>query len=289
MRLALAAYPIERGAPEGKLAAWVLEAITAGASLLVFPEYAGVEGALPTGGPALDGAAACQAAELLAASYTARLAELAQFHGVWIIGGSLPCARDGKLVNAAPILGPTGLLGYQEKRILTPWERAQTPLDTGGSLTLLDLPWGRVATLLCYDSEFPLNARAATSQGAKLLLVPACTDTPHGAGRVRAAARARALEGGCLVAVAPLLGAVSDCDLVDANTGRAGVYAPPDAGFPPSGILAEGATDQPGWTIVDLPAATALRPRQVDVAGHWGESADPFPKVTVLPSDCDLP
>ena len=57
---------------------------------------------------------------------------------------------------------------------------------------LFETALGKLAVLICYDSEFPLLARAAVDAGAEVLLVPSCTDSLHGYWRVRLGAQARA-------------------------------------------------------------------------------------------------
>ena len=46
--------------------------------------------------------------------------------------------------------------------------------------------------------------------------------------------------------------------MVDVNTGRAGIFAPPDRGFPEDGILATAAT---GWTRAEIDLAALDRIR----------------------------
>jgi predicted amidohydrolase len=125
--------------------------------------------------------------------------------------------------------------------------------------------------LICYDSEFPLLARGLDCD---LLLIPSCTEARTGLSRVELAARARALEGRRYTLLATLTGGVPGCELIDANRGRAGIYAPPDRGLPEDGIVARGGADLPGWVLADLdPAALARLKREgeVDLPGHWPE------------------
>jgi predicted amidohydrolase len=64
---------------------------------------------------------------------------------------------------------------------------------------------------------------------------------------------------------------------VDENVGAAAIYGPPDHGFPPTGIFAETALNQPGWALaeVDLAAIHAVR-RHGGVLNHlhWSEQHD---------------
>ena len=101
---------------------------------------------------------------------------------------------------------------------------------------MFDTALGRIGVLICYDSEFPLLARAQIEAGAQLLLVPSCTDSLHGYWRVRLAAQARALEGQCYAIQAPLVGNAEWSPAIDINRGAAGIFGPPDGAFPDDGI-----------------------------------------------------
>ena len=75
-------------------------------------------------------------------------------------------------------------------------------------------------------------------------------------------------------------------EAVDMNTGTGGVFGPPDIGFPQTGVLAEGALNQPGWTYaqVDLSAITNVRADgRVLNRTHWAEQAPRVDSVTISP------
>jgi len=255
LRLAAAAYPVEPlgGWPalEAKLSAWVAEAAGAGAEIAVLPEYAGLEAAFADAPGSRSVAEWCAAAARAAERYAALCAMLAQGWRINLLSGSLPAGSGAAPVNRAYLCLPDGTVLPQDKQILTPWERDETPLAPGAPLAPLRTEHGILATLVCYDSEFPPLARALAPD---ILLIPACTEAPAGDARVRAAARARALEAQCVTVHAPLIGAVPDCEIVDANTGAAGIYGPPDHHFPDDGVLVRGAPDMPGWVFAEVPA-----------------------------------
>ena len=270
VRLAAACYPIEHlsgwEALADKLGRWVAEAAAEGADIAVLPEYAGLEAAFAlASGPATT-AEWCDASAAVAGRYAALCATLAQDRRLTLLAGSLPARVEGRLVNRAWLCRPDGQVLAQDKQILTPWERAHTPLVAGAPLAPLDTDMGRLATLVCYDAEFPPLARALAPD---ILLIPSCTEARAGDARVRAAARARALEGQCISVHAPLIGAVPSCEIVDFDTGAAGIFAPPDDPFPADGVLARGAPDTPGWVVAEVAegalgatrAAGAVAPR----------------------------
>ncbi len=250
IRLAAAAYPIETlrttKALFEKLDAWVREAVEAGAEIAVFPEYAGMEPALAGGATPGDW---LEAAAEAVGVYRDHLAQLARAHQIAIVTGSAPERVGSELRNRAWFCLPDGRMEPVDKRIMTPWERNNTPLKPGDSLAAFDTPWGRIGIVICYDSEFPRLVRALDCD---VLLIPSCTDAPSGQGRLRIAAQARALEGQCVTVHATLLGRTA-CPMIDVNTGQAGIYTPPDRGLPADGVLAIGAMDRPGWVIADAP------------------------------------
>ncbi|MEM0938133.1 MAG: nitrilase-related carbon-nitrogen hydrolase [Pseudomonadota bacterium] len=262
LRVAAAAYPIETHrcwqAFADKLALWVANAARDGAHIATLPEYAGLEtafiGAIT---PASPGTWCIRGAES-AGSYAALCATLAQKHALTLLSGSLPVKVQGDLVNRAYLCGPNGQVLPIDKQILTPWERAETPLCPGPALPAVATEHGRLAALICYDGEFPPLARALAPD---ILLMPACTEGADGDARLRAAARARALEAQAVTVHAPLLGHVPACPIVDANTGRAGIYAPPDTPFPSDGTLAEGVPDTPGWVTAEVESGALTKTR----------------------------
>jgi len=142
--------------------------------------------------------------------------------------------------------------------------------------------------LICYDSEFPLLARAAVEAGAEVLLVPSCTDSLHGYWRVRIGAQARALESQAYVIHSPTVGDAPWSPAVDVNRGAAAVYGPPDRvrggdwGTPCDGVLALGEEGQPGWVHAEIDLALVAELRAdggVLNARHWAEQ----PGAVALP------
>lgn len=283
MIIAAAAYPLtfltDFAAYEAKLAAWVGDAVARGAELLVFPEYGAMELAA-LGGAEVAGdleRALHEVARWRGAVDGVHL-RLAAAHGVHILGASGPVfpAAGARPVNRATLYGPGGIVGHQDKQMMTRFEREIWFVEPGDGLRVFDTPLGRIGVLICYDSEFPLLARRMVEAGAEVLLVPSCTDSVAGFTRVRVGAMARALENQCVTVQAPTVGLADWCPAVDENVGRAAIYGPPDRGFPETGILAETAMDAPGWAVaaVDLAKVHAVR-REGAVLNHlhWDEQA----------------
>ena len=278
---AVAQFPVERPGSwhdaASQIEDWVAQAVTDGASLLVFPEYASM--ALTAMLPAAAQSSLelqLRALQALRDDYLDLHCQLARTHGVYILAGSFPWQTAQEcFVNRAFLCSPEGTAGYQDKQVMTRFERDDWLIIPGESLTVFDTGLGKLGIAICYDSEFPMLVRAQVEAGAEVVLVPSCTDTLAGYHRVRVAARARALEGQCYTLLSPLVGSAPWSLAVDINKGAAGVFCPPDRGFPESGIVAEGRLDRPGWTYAELDLE---RVREVRRSGqvlnvlHWPES-----------------
>lgn len=279
MKIAAAAYPIDWfdnfDAYASKISHWVAEA--KGADLLVFPEYAAMELA-SLGGRDVAGDLEASLHQVARHADAVRdlHAALAAEHGCHILAGSGPIFDGARPVNRAVLYGPDGVIGHQDKQIMTRFEREDWDVTGGPGLRIFDTALGRIGILICYDSEFPLLGRILAEAGAELLLVPSCTDTVAGFHRVRIGAMARALESQCVVVQAPTVG---DCDwmpALDENRGRGAIYGPPDGFWPETGIIAEGAMDEPGWVIAEVDLSR-VRQSRADGAvlpfAHWPEQA----------------
>ncbi|GGC04516.1 amidohydrolase [Marivita lacus] len=282
MKIATAAYPMDFldswKAYDDKLTRWVSEAAGSGADLLVFPEYGAMELATLAGRDvARDLEASLRAVSDRIPEADGLHARLAQEFGVHILAASAP-VFDADLgdrpVNRARFFAPNGDMGAQDKQIMTRFEREVWGVIGGGPLHLFDTALGKIGILICYDSEFPLLGRAVA--GADLILVPSCTEALAGYSRVRIGAMARALENQCVTVMSSTVGACDWSEAVDENTGMGGIFGPPDTGFPPTGVIAEGRLNQPGWTYaeVDLEQIAHVRADGVVLnRRHWDEQS----------------
>jgi predicted amidohydrolase len=280
MKVASAAYPMDFleswKAYEEKLTRWVSEAAGAGADLLVFPEYGAMELATLAGREAaLDLEASLRAVSDRIPDADALHARLAQEFGVHILAASAPVFDPeigDRPVNRARFFAPNGDMGHQDKQIMTRFEREDWGVVGGGPLQLFETELGVIGILICYDSEFPLLGRAMAD--ADLLLVPSCTEAMTGYSRVRIGAMARSLENQCVTIMSSTVGSCDWSEAVDENTGVGGVFGPPDTGFPPTGVIAEGTLNQPGWTYaeVDLKRIAHVRADGVVLnRRHWDD------------------
>lgn len=279
MKIAAACYPIDWiesfDCYADKLSRWVAEAAGAGADLLVFPEYGAMELAATAGRKVAGGLEASLHAvsDLMPGAWDLHAA-LAARHDVHILAASGPVFEGARPVNRAMFFSPTGARQPHDKQIMTRWERDPMNAVPGAAPVVMDTALGRIGVLICYDAEFPLLARSLVEAGAEILLVPSATEAEEGYNRVRIGAMARALEGQCIVVHAPTQGAAPWSPLVDENSGAAGIYGPPDRGFPPSGVLAQGAMNAAGWTFAEVSPDAIARVRadgNVLTMAHWAE------------------
>jgi predicted amidohydrolase len=293
MKIAAAAYPLDWfddwSGYESKLSAWVAEAAGQGADLLVFPEYGAMELA-SLGGAAVAGdiQEALHEVSRHKPASEALHARLAAQYGMHILSASGPVFglphAGGRPVNRASLFGPDGLIGHQDKAMMTRWERDGWHVVPGDGLQVFDTEIGRIGILICYDSEFPLLGRALAEAGVDILLVPSATEALAGFTRVRVGAMARALENQLVAIHAPVVGEAPWCYGMEENTGSASIYGPPDHGFPPTGVLAEGVLGEPGWTYAQVNRAAIAGVRAdggVLNLAHWPEQEPQLSRVTV--------
>ncbi len=285
-RLASAQFPVSEPKDwdeyAGQIRTWVAEAANHGARLLLFPEYAAMSlAALFDQATRADLDRQVSALQSLREDYLSLHSTLAKKHGVYIVAGSFPWRLDdNRVVNRAFLCAPDGRSSWQDKQIMTRFERESWNVQGGDGLRVFHTGLGMLAINICYDCEFPLLARAQCEAGAQLLLVPSCTDTLAGYHRVRVGAQARALENQCVVVQSPLVGTAPWSAAVDVNVGTAAAYGPPDYGFPDDGVIAQGTLNQPGWVYAEVDLQEIKRVResgQVLNYRHWPEqSTSPF-------------
>lgn len=284
MKLAGATYPLSWleswQAYEDKISSWVAKAAKDGADLLVFPEYGAMElAALDAPQRAGTAQGSIDAVGEWLGPARRLFTTLAAEHGVHILSPSAPVREDHRVVNRAGLFTPGGAIGWQDKQIMTRWERDDWRIAPGGPLKVFETELGRIGVLICYDAEFPLLGKALADAGAEFILIPSCTEAREGYSRVQIGARARAMELQCVSVMASLVGAESRLYAVEENTGAAGIFAPPDKGFPPDGILAQGKLDEPGWSIAEVDPKSIARVRDDGNVLHITHWAEQLPRV----------
>lgn len=146
---------------------------------------------------------------------TEALSEVAQEYRLYVCGATMEYdpTWPGRWFNTAFIVGPNGDLVLKYRKInagnLTGASNNTTPGDVYDEYVsrygeeslwpVADTPLGRLGCLICYDVNFPENARMLAMRGAEIILHP--TGEPHGAhrGAWESARRTRAYENLCYV------------------------------------------------------------------------------------------
>lgn len=204
--------------------------------------------------------------------------DLARRFGVRILAGSAP-AYDGqdRPVNRARLFGPDGQRAQQDKRVPTVVEREEMDIAPGRWPARFETELGPMGVLTCYDVEFPELGRMLMAEGVDLILAPSFTAAPAGYWRVRIGAQARALEGQCVTLHAPCLSDGRACPAMEGAVGTAGIYGPPDLGFPDDGVLALGEMNQPGWVYAEVPDGALASVRKAGAVRNLTHWRDTFP------------
>ena len=285
MKVAACKYPVgeprDFAAFAAKQEALLGEAKARGAQLAVLPEYLSLElAALFDDATRGELQASLAALQPLREAWLALYAGLARELGIGIVAGSfLLETGGGRYRNRSDFFAADGGHLWQDKLRLTGFEKRTGLIDSGDALKVFDAGGVRAGIAVCYDSEFPLPVRAQCEAGARLLLVPSCTDTDAGATRVRVGCLARALENRCFVAQAVTAGEAPWSPALDTNTGEAALIAPMDVGLPSDGMLVQ-TRGRDTWAIaeLDVDALEASR-TQAQVANDRDWSAQYFPTV----------
>lgn len=200
------------------------------------------------------------------ASYTERyidmFTELARSSGIYIIGGSQPVLRDGRIYNVAHLFTPGGQVYTQDKIHITPFEKAEWNIRKGSGLKIFRTPLARIAIQVCYDVEFPETTRLLALAGVEVVFVPFSTDERKAFYRVRTSCQARAIENGIYMVAAGNVGNLPHRSSL-LNYAQSGIYTPSDFEFPVKGIAGEAEPNVETVIISDLDMSDLLQHREM--------------------------
>lgn len=181
-----------------------------------------------------------------------RMQEFAVSYNVNIIAGSMPLYENEQLFNVAWFCRRDGSVESVRKIHITPSERESYGMIGGNEVVALDSDCGKIGILICYDVEFPEQARLLREQGAQLLFVPFMTDLQTGYNRVRICSHARAVENECYVVIAGNVGNLPRVDNMDIQYAQSAVFSPSDFAFPSNAIVAEATPNTEIVLIADV-------------------------------------
>jgi predicted amidohydrolase/dienelactone hydrolase len=149
----------------------VAEAAAADANLVVLPELCDSGYVFGTDADQAQ-AEARELASPAADSVTLRRwRDLSAEHQIVIVGGFCELGADGNLYNSAAVVDASGTRAVYRKAHL--WDAEKLVFTPGEAPPpVVDLDFGRVAVMICYDLEFPEWVRLPTLAGADLIAAP---------------------------------------------------------------------------------------------------------------------
>ncbi len=176
MRIAVAQGPCPGGGVGANLA-WLEGAARAaaggGAGLLVAPEMA-------LTGYAIGPEAVRRLAEPVDGASARAAAGIAREHRIALCYGYPEAGPDGRVYNAALLVGPSGqvLANHRKSHLYGELDRSAFAAGPGDP-TVAELDGHKVGILICYDVEFPENVRLLALAGVDLVLVPTALMAPY--------------------------------------------------------------------------------------------------------------
>jgi nitrilase len=202
------AVPFDTEACVDKAVRLIAEASALGAKVIVFPEAfipgypKGVNYGLVVG--ARDPAGReefrlyLEAAIEVPGPETQRLGEAAAAHGAYAVMGVIE-RENGTCYCTVLFFGPDGsLLGKHRKLMPTVMERVIWGFGDGSTLTVVDSPYGRIGSVICWENYMPMLRMAMYSKNVALYCAPTADDRDTWL----ASMQHIALEGRCFVLTA---------------------------------------------------------------------------------------
>ncbi|MDF0729803.1 carbon-nitrogen hydrolase family protein [Pseudomonas entomophila] len=133
--------------------------------------------------------------------------EIALAQRIAIVYGYPELAEDGALYNSVQLIDAHGrsLCNYRKTHLFGELDRSMFSAGPD-HFPVAELDGWKVGLLICYDIEFPENARRLALAGAELLLVPTANMAPYDF-TCQVTVRARAQENQCYLVYANYCGA----------------------------------------------------------------------------------
>lgn len=208
--------------------------------------------------------------------YEKMFTDLAIKYNINIIGGSHFVVEDGHLYNVSYLFRRDGTFDRQYKVHITPHEKKWWGIKGGNKIQVFDTDRGKVAILICYDSEFPELARIAVSKGAKIIFVPFNTDDRRAYLRVRYCSQARAIENQVYVVITGCVGNLPDVENLDVHYAQSAIFTPSDVEFHREGIASEATPNTETLIYQDLDLNLLKRNRELGSVQTWNDRKQGF-------------
>ncbi|MDH0747408.1 carbon-nitrogen hydrolase family protein [Pseudomonas sp. GD03842] len=202
MRVALyqcSPHPLEVADNLERLRVQAAEAASQGAALVVFPEMflsgynigarAARELAQPSDGPAAQ-----------------TIRDIARSSGIAIVYGYPELSDDGQVYNAVQMIDAQGARRCNYRKTHLYGELDKSMFSAGDAhFPVVEMDGWKLGFLICYDVEFPENARRLALAGVDLMLVPTANMAPYDF-VAQVTVRARAFENQCYLVYANYCG-----------------------------------------------------------------------------------
>jgi predicted amidohydrolase len=164
---------------------------------------------------------------------------LAQRNSCYIVYGF--AERADHIYNSAALVGPSGLLGIYRKVHL--FDRENLFFKPGNlGFPVIDLPFGKIGLMICFDWIYPEAARTLALKGAHLIAHPSNLVLPH----CPDAMVTRCLENGVFVASADRVGRENRGDLDLRFIGTSEIVSPKGE------VLARLGKEEEGIAVVEI-------------------------------------
>lgn len=178
--------PFDTDACVDKAVALIGEAAQSGAKVMVFPEAfipgypKGINYGLSVGTGDSAGREEFQryfdAAIEVPSSYTDRLGEAAGANHSYVVMGVIERER-GTCYCTVLFFGPdSALLGKHRKLMPSAMERTIWGFGDGSTLTVVDSPYGRIGSVICWENYMPMLRMAMYSKNVALYCAPMADD-----------------------------------------------------------------------------------------------------------------
>ena len=195
-----------------RMARLVRDAASRGAIYVQTPE---MTGALQRDRAAMKAALRDEDGDLIVKAARRLAAEL----GIHLhVGSTAIGLADGKMANRGFLFGPDGkkITHYDKIHMFDvdldngeSW-RESAAYTPGATARLVNLPFARLGTAICYDVRLPELFRAQAAAGAEIMSVPAAFTRQTGEAHWEILLRARAIENGVFVIAAAQAGLHED-------------------------------------------------------------------------------
>ncbi len=184
----------------------------------------------------------------------AMLAERAERHAMWVLGGSLLESADGHTYNTSTLFDRTGEMVARYRKIHLfdvelpgqPATRESAAFTAGTEIVTAETEFCRVGLSICYDLRFPELYRGLMALGATVFFVPSYFTYETGKEHWHVLLRARAVENLAFVVAASQWGRYGRPEDNRRNFGHSLVVDPWGR------VIAEAPEEGTGVTIADL-------------------------------------